>query len=173
MSTIASRKKSIISTSGVSIEQPVANKNLLNAAASESLYQQCSRLRSKMLQIPSFSKYFALASNDNPRSSTDPVTQLWDCLALGVPLCALYNLRPPPSVPIPVEKIDTDPDNFDPNNDKVRKRAIALFSMYTKSAFPDKETFIVTDLTGTRETSDGFTKVSLPCMLLMLSHIPL
>ena len=31
---------------------------------------------------------------DRARQSTDPVRQLWDLLALGVPLCILYNAQP-------------------------------------------------------------------------------
>jgi hypothetical protein len=165
MSTIASRKKSIISASGVSIDQPVANNSLLNKAASESLYQQCSRLRARLLQIPEFARYFTLACPpETTRQSTDPVTQLWDCLALGVPLCVLYNLLPEvadkDNKEVPPIAIETDPDKFDVTNDKVKKRAIALFTMKAKAMFPTYELFNVTELLGTRETSDGFTKVS-------------
>jgi cell division control protein 24 len=156
MSTIAGRKKSIISTSGVSIDQPVANKTLLNQAASESLYQQCSRLRARLLQIPSFVPYFALAAPpETVRQSTDPVTQL------GVPLVALYNLMFGDSEEDELAKIafSTAPEIFDATNDKLKKRAIALFSMKARETFPNYEMFNITELVGARETSDGFTKV--------------
>jgi cell division control protein 24 len=158
MSTISGRKKSIISASGVSIDQPVANNTLLNKAASESLYQQCSRLRSRLWTIPQFPEYFRLSSSaGNARLSTDPVTQLWDCLALGVPLCYLYNLLPsPPSVPIAVE---TDPAQIDVNNDKEKKRAIILFAMQVRVIDPTLDVFKVTDLVNDRSSTDGFVKV--------------
>ena len=86
MSTAAARKKSVV-------EMPVAHNTLLNKAASQStsLYQQSSALRANLLRIHRFHLFFQL-SEDNPRQSTDPVTQLWDCFALGVSLCYLFNL---------------------------------------------------------------------------------
>lgn len=157
MSTPSSRKKSIVSSVGPSIDLPVASSTLLNKSASQStsLYQQCSSLRARLLRIKDFQPYFALASPpDSSRQSTDPVTQLWDCFALGVPLCYLFNLLPPPVTPI---IINTAPDQFDVSNEKDKKRAIALFSMQIRQ-LEDCEQFTVTDLYN-RHSTDGFVKV--------------
>lgn len=157
MSTPSSRKKSIVSSVGPSIDLPVANNTLLNKSASQStsLYQQCSSLRARLLRIKDFQPYFALASPpDSSRQSTDPVTQLWDCFALGIPLCYLFNLLPHPTTPI---NINTAPDQFDVSNERDKKRAIALFSMQIRQ-LEDCEQFTVTDLYN-RHSTDGFVKV--------------
>lgn len=107
------------------------------------------------MRVQEFPPYFALsASPDAPssRRSTDPVTQLWDCFALGVPLCFLLNLLPPP-----IQNVDVDTANFDPTNDKVRKRAIAQFAMGVRQ-IEGCPTFTVTDLWD-RSSTDGFVKV--------------
>lgn len=152
--TVASRKKSIVSTG------PMIDNTLLNKAASQStsLYQQCSSLRARLLRIRDFPRYFALsAPPDSSRRSTDPVTQLWDCFSLGVSLCYLFNLLPPPIQPI---NIDTDPDSVDVNNERAKKRAIALFAMQIRQ-LAKCEQFTVTDL-WERHSTDGFVKVCLP-----------
>jgi len=157
MSTPSARKKSIVSSVGPSIDLPVANNTLLNKSASQStsLYQQCSSLRARLLRIKDFPPYFALASPpDSSRQSTDPVTQLWDCFVLGVPLCYLFNLLPPQFTPI---NVNTAPDQFDASNERDKKRAIALFSMQIKQ-LEDCEQFTVTDLYN-RDSTDGFVKV--------------
>ncbi|KAF9647329.1 hypothetical protein BDM02DRAFT_3261751 [Thelephora ganbajun] len=157
MSTPSARKKSIVSSVGPSIDLPVANNTLLNKSASQStsLYQQCSSLRARLLRIKDFPPYFALASPpDSSRQSTDPVTQLWDCFALGIPLCYLFNLLPPPITPI---NVNTVPDQFDVSNERGKKRAIALFSMQIRQ-LEDCEQFTVTDLYN-RDSTDGFVKV--------------
>ncbi|KAI0041006.1 hypothetical protein FA95DRAFT_1591168 [Auriscalpium vulgare] len=156
MTSVAGRKKSIISPANV--DMPIGNNTLLNKAASQStsLYQQCSSLRSRLLRIRAFDRFFAIASpRDSPRQSTDPVTQLWDCFALGTPLCYLFNLLPAPAKPIPIE---TDPNMIpDIHADKTKKRAIALFAMQVKQ-LDNGEQFTVTDLWD-RNSTDGFVKV--------------
>jgi cell division control protein 24 len=149
MASVASRKKSIIET-------PVANNTLLNKSASQStsLYQQCSSLRARLMRIRSFPAYFHLASADDSRQSTDPVTQLWDLFSLGIPLCFLFNLLPPPVAPI---KIDTDPVKFDIDDGRAKKRAIALFAMQIRQV-EQCEQFTVTDLWD-RNSTDGLVKV--------------
>ena len=145
------------------MDLPVANNTLLNKSASQStsLYQQCSSLRARLLRISDFPPYFALASPPgSSRQSTDPVTQLWDCFALGVPLCYLFNLLPPPITPI---NINTAPDQFDVSNERDKKRAIALFSMQIRQ-LEDCEQFTVTDLYN-RDSTDGFVKVCFPVTL--------
>jgi len=101
MASVAGRKKSVISNTGLQIDTPIANNTLLNKSASQStsLYQQCSSLRARLMRIHNFPDFFAIASPPESRHSTDPVTQLWDCFALGIPLCYIFNLLPPPVIP--------------------------------------------------------------------------
>lgn len=158
MANAAGRKKSIVSNPGLVIETPVANNNILNkaASASTSLYQQCSSLRARLMRIPNFSHFFILSSpNGDLRQSTDPVTQLWDCFTLGIPLCFLFNLLPPPTRPI--GEIITDPAIFDVSNEKEKKRAIAKFAMRL-SEIDNCERFTVSDLWD-RHSTDGLVKV--------------
>jgi cell division control protein 24 len=96
------------------------------------------------------------------------VTQLWDCFALGVPLCYLFNLLPPPITPI---NINTAPDQFDILNERDKKRAIALFSMQIRQ-LEDCEQFTVTDLYN-RDSTDGFVKVFLSAVLLQTASLTL
>ncbi|KZV62603.1 hypothetical protein PENSPDRAFT_670249 [Peniophora sp. CONT] len=151
MSTAAARKKSMV-------EMPVAHNTLLNKAASQStsLYQQSSALRAQLLRIHRFHLFFQL-SEDSPRQSTDPVTQLWDCFALGVSLCYLYNLLPHPQHR-PIE-LDVDPESDNVRNlvDRDRKRAIALFNIAVKS-LNHGDGLQVRDI-WERENTDGFVKV--------------
>lgn len=107
------------------------------------------------MRIHDFPEYFTLASPlDSSRQSTDPVTQLWDCFSLGIPLCYIFNLLPPPVVPI---KVDTDPRTFDVSDLRAKKRAIALFAMQIRQV-AECEPFTVTDLCD-RNSTDGLVKV--------------
>ncbi|KAL6310478.1 hypothetical protein BKA93DRAFT_721340 [Sparassis latifolia] len=167
-STAAGRKKSMISTTPT-IESPVANNTLLNKAASQStsLYQQCSALRTRLMRVQDFPEWFTLSSPpESSRRSTDPVTQLWDCFALGVPLCYLFNLLPAPFTTI---NIDTGSTSFDATNEKTKKRAIALFSMQIKQ-IEGCEQFTVTELWD-RNSTDGFVKV-VNNVIHLAQHLP-
>ncbi|KAI0769332.1 hypothetical protein BD413DRAFT_604932 [Trametes elegans] len=157
MATIAARKKSIVGAAPPAIDNPVANNTLLNKAASQStsLYQQCSSLRTRLMHLKGFSEWFSVAAQpDSSRRSTDPVTQLWDVFALGVPLCYLFNLLP--SAPAAIQ-IDTSVENYDPTNERTRKHAIALFAMNVRQV-QDCSGFTVRDLWD-RNSTDGFVKV--------------
>ncbi|RPD63931.1 hypothetical protein L227DRAFT_584396 [Lentinus tigrinus ALCF2SS1-6] len=157
MATAAGRKKSLVAPLPPNIDSPVANNTLLNKAASQStsLYQQCSSLRTRLMHLQNFQTWFSVAAQpDSSRRSTDPVTQLWDVFALGVPLCYLYNLLPSVTSPI---SVDTDVSAFDSTNERTKKHAIALFSMNVKQV-PNCEGFTVRDLWD-RNSTDGFVKV--------------
>lgn len=115
------------------------------------------------MRIHNFPDFFALASPpDSSRQSTDPVTQLWDCFALGIPLCYIFNLLPPPVVPI---KVDTNPSTFDVSDLRAKKRAIALFAMQIRQV-SQCEPFTVTDLWD-RNSTDGLVKVINTVMVLV------
>ncbi|EJD03053.1 uncharacterized protein FOMMEDRAFT_20220 [Fomitiporia mediterranea MF3/22] len=166
------RKKSVISTVGLQIDTPVAHNTFLNksAASSTSLYQQCSQLRSRLLRIQTFPAYFAISSGSESRTSVDPVTQLWDCFALGVPLCFLHNLLPNVT---PITIVDTDPASIDPENSKAAKKAIVHFAMAI-GGIPDlydsTEQFTATQLLD-RSTTEGFVKV-VNCVTRLVDRLP-
>lgn len=157
MASVAGRKKSVISPANVQIDIPVGTNTLLNKAASQStsLYQQCSALRSRLLRVHGFAHFFALSSPSGSfRSSAEVVNTVWDCFALGTPLCYLFNLLPGPITPIDIE---TDPRSVEIDNERAKKRAIALFAIQVKQ-LNHGEQFTVTDLWD-RTNSDGFVKV--------------
>ena len=159
MASVAGRKKSIISPANVQIDIPVGTNTLLNKAASQStsLYQQCSALRSRLLRVHGFAHFFALSSPSGSfRSSAEVVNTVWDCFALGTPLCYLFNLLPGPITPI---DIPTDPRSVEVDNERAKKRAIALFAIQVKQINLGEQ-FTVTDLWD-RTNSDGFVKVRL------------
>ncbi|KAJ7072355.1 hypothetical protein C8F01DRAFT_242548 [Mycena amicta] len=163
MAATAGRKKSIISTAGLP-DAPIAHNTLLNKAASQSvsLYQRCSALRGRLMQVRGFGYYFSLASPDN-RQSTDPVTQLWDLFSLGIPLCYLFDQLPEDGGFNKINHSDFNQDQYEANPDRAQKHAIALFAMQIRS---DKvtmnisgcELFTVTDLWN-RDSTDGLVKV--------------
>jgi cell division control protein 24 len=164
MTTVAGRKKSIVSSGGVILDMaaPVANNNVLNKVASASLYQRCAALRAALLRVRDFPPYFSIgAQAESSRKSTDPVSQLWDCFATGIPLCYLFNLLP--NIEKEIE-CDTDPAKFD-NAERTKKHAVAKFIIATHKMSPVGLT--VTDFVD-RNSTDGFVKVS--CDL--LSQLP-
>ncbi|TFK20949.1 hypothetical protein FA15DRAFT_682330 [Coprinopsis marcescibilis] len=162
-STAAGRKKSIISTTGLSIETP--GNTLLNKSASQStsLYQQCSALRSRLIRIHGFPHYFTLAQAHDSRQSTDPVTLLWDLFSLGISLCYIFDQLPDDAGFPKINNSHFNQDKFEANPDREKKHAIALFAMQVRSApvvraVPGLEPFTVTDLWD-RKSTDGLVKV--------------
>ena len=162
MASVAGRKKSIVSTTGLQIDT-FAN-TLLNKSASQStsLYQQCSALRSRLMRIRGFSPYFSLSSSSSSlhsRRSTDPVTQLWDLFSTGTPLCYIFDQLPGFNK---INNSSFDPEQFETYPDRVKKRAIALFAMQIRDEKVAKaircEPFTVTDLWD-RNSTDGLVKV--------------
>lgn len=165
MATVAGRKKSIVSTTGLHIDTS-ANNTLLNKAASQStsLYQQCSSLRSRLIRIRGFAPYFSQSSAADARRSTDPVTQLWDLFSMGAPLCYIFDQLPDGAGFNKINNSSFDPEQYELNPDRVKKRAIALFAMQIREdrvskAIPGCEPFTVTDLWD-RNSTDGLVKVS-------------
>lgn len=166
MASTAGRKKSIVSSAGlVDPSQPVANNTLLNKAASQStsLYQQCSALRNRLMRIRGFAYYFTLASLEDSRQSTDPVTQLWDLFSFGVPLCYIFDQLPPEEGFAKINNSQFNQDEYDANPDRLKKRAIALFAMQVRTdkvtqSITGCEPFTVTDIWD-RNSTDGLVKV--------------
>ncbi len=160
MASVAGRKKSIASTTGLQIDTPVANNTLLNKSASQtvSLYQKCSALRNNLMRIEGFSPFFTIAASSDSRRSTDPVAQVWDVLSLGITLCFLYNK-------VTFENHDPVPEHhFEDwdNSEKANKRFVAWFIMRIKgmqlAGWEGCEEFTISDLR-TRESTDGLVKV--------------
>ena len=145
----------------------VADRKIKAASQSTSLHQQCSALHSRLLRIHGFARFFALSSPlGSFRSSADVVNTVWDCFALGVSLCYLFNLLPPPITPIDIE---TDPLSVVIDNERAKKRAIALFAIRVKQ-LNHGEQFTVTDLFD-RTNSDGFVKVCFTFFFVLLSML--
>jgi cell division control protein 24 len=175
MASTAGRKKSIVVSNGL-----VANNTLLNQAATTSLYQECSRLRARLLTIHGFRQYFDLLDADATQS-TDPVTQLWDLFSFGTPLCYLFDLLPEDQGFSRINHSDFNPEQYEANPDRAKKHAIALFAMQIRSdkvqkVIPNCEPFTITDLSS-RSSNDGLVKVSrplhspsLPSSLTCLAH---
>ncbi|KAG8811631.1 hypothetical protein FRC17_002372 [Serendipita sp. 399] len=180
------RKKSVTSSSGLlgsagggpdapngptlQIDTPVAMNTMLNKQAATSLYQQCLALRNRLLRVHDFSPYLALVDRHTQFGTLDVVHRLWHTLALGTPLCFLYNL-----LDLPMTErlsVNTDPDDIDVYEKdpeaalKIRKRAAALFIMGVQKLknsgqwSTDAELFTVTELTGLdNKDTNGFVKV--------------
>jgi len=156
------RKKSIVSAAGLTIEP---GNTLLNKAASQStsLYQQCSSLRARLHRIHGFSHYFDLAAAADSRQSTDPVTQVWDLLSLGISLCFLFD-KLPDHYHFPKIGNSEFNQSIDQTPERDKKRAIALFAIQINERvtqeIPGTEKFTVTDLWD-RKSTDGLVKVRL------------
>ena len=124
------------------------------------------------MRIRGFPQYFSLASPEDSRQSTDPVTQLWDLFSLGTPLCYIFD-----QLDADFDKIDNSDFNesqYVANPDRAKKHAIALFAMKIRKeevmqSIPGCEPFTVTDLWD-RNSTDGFVKVSSFNVCLKLAH---
>ncbi|KAF5326206.1 hypothetical protein D9611_000439 [Ephemerocybe angulata] len=174
MASVAGRKKSIVSTTGLSIEP---GNTLLNKAASQStsLYQQCSSLRARLHRIHGFAHYFKLAAGPDSRQSTDPVTQLWDLLSLGISLCYLFDQLPEGHGFKKINNSHFKEEGYETNPDREKKHAIALFAIQIKTAnvaqsIPGCEPFTVTDLWD-RKSTDGLVKV-INTVTAIVEHLP-
>ncbi|KAJ7287566.1 hypothetical protein C8J57DRAFT_1284297 [Mycena rebaudengoi] len=173
----AGRKKSIISQAGLPVDAPIPNNTLLNTAASQSvsLYQRCSALRARLLQIRGFPFYFSLASPDDSRQSTDPVTLLWDLFSLGIPLCYIFDQLPDGAGFKKINHSEFVQEQYDANPDRAKKHAIALFAMQLRTDqvtqnIPGCELFTVTDLWD-RNSTDGLVKV-VETVTAIVKHLP-
>ncbi|KAJ7222913.1 hypothetical protein C8J57DRAFT_1253530 [Mycena rebaudengoi] len=111
---------------GLPVDAPIPNNTLLNTAASQSvsLYQRCSALRACLLQISGFPFYFSLASPDDSRQSTDPVTLLWDLFSLGIPLCYIFDKLPDGAGFKKINHSEFVQEQYDANPDRAKKHAI-------------------------------------------------
>ncbi|KAF8332061.1 uncharacterized protein EI90DRAFT_2918931 [Cantharellus anzutake] len=175
------RKKSVPGINGglPQIDTGVTN-NLLKKPGSSAvpLYQQCSALGARLSRVHDFAPFLNIhaksqqqqdglssSSTITPptlRRSVDPVHGLWDCLALGTPLCFLFNL-----LDIPIEmrlKVDTDPEEIDSNDVKRCKQHIAQFLMGISNLqkvgkWDGTDTFLLVELNGPERNTNGFVKV--------------
>ncbi|KAF9268658.1 hypothetical protein L218DRAFT_853032 [Marasmius fiardii PR-910] len=173
MASVAGRKKSIVSGTGLQIDTPVANNTLLNQAAITSLYQECSRLKARLIRLRGFDYYFSLVAASDSRQSTDPVTQLWDLFSYGIPLCYIFDLLPEDMGFNKINNSEFEQEGYEANPDRAKKRAIALFSMQIKNVtdrIPEVEQFMVTDLWN-RGSTDGLVKV-IKTVKAIVDHLP-
>ncbi|SPO32383.1 related to CDC24 - GTP/GDP exchange factor for Cdc42p [Ustilago trichophora] len=154
----------------------IANKQ---AVAGSSLYQACLNLRDRLYCVPGFGEAYldemmanSVASPSTPsdplsptagsptsptgpavrKSSSDPVTQLWQCFRLGSPLCALFNTMNP-EVELPVNP-DANRSNANACKAQVMKFIIALKE---KLGWDPDDIFTVSQLY--LNDTNGFVKV--------------
>ncbi|PWY98848.1 hypothetical protein BCV70DRAFT_192816 [Testicularia cyperi] len=155
----------------------IANKQ---AVAGSSLYQACLNLRDRLYCVPGFGEAYldelsttsasAPASTADPlspsasgsprspqgpmtrKTSSDPVTQLWQCFRLGSPLCALFNTMNP-EVELPVNP-DANRSNANACKAQVMKFIIALKE---KLGWDPDDIFTVSQLY--LNDTNGFVKV--------------
>ncbi|KAJ7277633.1 hypothetical protein C8J57DRAFT_1579087 [Mycena rebaudengoi] len=120
------RRRRIKIQAGLPVDAPIPNNTLLNTAASQSvsLYQRCSALRARLLQISGFPFYFSLTSPDDSRQSTDPVTLLWDLFSLGIPLCYIFDKLPDGAGFKKINHSEFVQEQYDANPDRAKKHAI-------------------------------------------------
>lgn len=153
----------------------IANKQ---AVAGSSLYQACLNLRDRLYCVPGFGEAYldemvaanSATSPSDPlsptagsptpptgapsarKSSSDPVTQLWQCFRLGSPLCALFNTMNP-EVELPVNP-DANRSNANACKAQVMKFIIALKE---KLGWDPDDIFTVSQLY--LNDTNGFVKV--------------
>ncbi|CBQ71165.1 related to CDC24-GTP/GDP exchange factor for Cdc42p [Sporisorium reilianum SRZ2] len=155
----------------------IANKQ---AVAGSSLYQACLNLRDRLYSVPGFGEAYldemaatnsavspstasdplspTAGSPTSPtgaparKSSSDPVTQLWQCFRLGSPLCALFNTMNP-DVELPVNP-DANRSNANACKAQVMKFIIALKE---KLGWDPDDIFTVSQLY--LNDTNGFVKV--------------
>lgn len=132
------------------------------------LYQQCVGLRGRLSSIQGFQEFLDLAVDPSSveSRSADPVHQLWECFSLGVPLCFLWNLLPPPATPTRTLFAQLYRDQMPTTTE--RQRATAEFLqriLQVRKAHPNAfpflshELFILRDLINDRNNISGFAKV--------------
>jgi hypothetical protein len=156
--------------------QSVTAESDILTANNTSLHEECSSLKSRLMCIRGFSKYFQLLFDDSHQLLLeDPVTELWDLFSLGIPLCYIFDqlsLLEPGFTQI--NNSDFDEDMYAGRGpDHTKKHAIGIFAIHIQQFaeyLPGCELFTVTDLWDRRST-DGFVKVIGLIPLLFLSLI--
>ncbi|CAE6379082.1 unnamed protein product [Rhizoctonia solani] len=204
--TIPPPALSIASTPTPTPSAPLTNTmSLVNKTGTQSLYQRCSYALGRLLRIEGIASFFTLSNSGRapPRSglpqddegqkgprdstmrarqSTDPVRQLWDLLALGVPLCILYNALPgaePLQIDCSIEETErklakASAGSGVPSN-KHAKHATAFFIMGLKQLAESgdlrgqPEMFTVSELFG--NNTNGFVKV-VSTVIFLLERLP-
>lgn len=150
------------SVAGRHIDTRFQSTSILNKSASESssLYQKCASLLDKLLRIRGFAECFPELTSS--LDSKDPVTQIWDILSTGTPLCYIFDQLPPEDGLKQIGNYSLR-QHSGPNLDRAKKRAIALFIMQLREEkllqrIPECEMFMVTDLLD-RHSTNGLVKV--------------
>lgn len=101
-------------------------KSINVTAFDQTLYQRCSIVRARLLEVPGFDVYFSIFTQTSHESYAlyDPISELWDYFALGAPLCFLYNLLPNVK---PIVKSYINPDSIDILDKTTAESCIAHF----------------------------------------------
>ncbi|KAJ7183253.1 Dbl homology domain-containing protein [Mycena filopes] len=137
----------------------------MDASQYMSLSRHCCKLLARLRQIRGFPTYLSELAPDSRLdhdSDDGAVTHLWDILALGFPLCFLFDLLPEDDG---FSKINysLDQERYDSNPDRAKKLAIALFIIQIRTEkvvehFAGCEAFTIADIWD-RSSTDGFAQV--------------
>jgi cell division control protein 24 len=134
----------------------------LQRRSSLSIFQQCSRIRSCLLSDPTFARYLDYCAERPEFDPSDAVSHIWDCFALGISLCYLYNClanhSSPALVPLTVST-DLSMLQASAESNRVKKHAIYLFAIEVRKLNPEWASLTVSDLMNDRVSLDGFMKV--------------
>ncbi|KAJ7039699.1 Dbl homology domain-containing protein [Mycena alexandri] len=144
-----------------------------DSTQSTSLSGHCANLLAQLMHIRGFPNYVSLARSLH--DTNDPVTQLWDIFALGVPLCYLFDLLPEDAGFNKINHSEFDEEQYDTDPDRAKKHAIALFAIQIRTdnvtdKIPDCEAFTVADLWD-RGSTDGFGK-AVATVTAIVNHLP-
>ncbi len=129
--------------------------NIMNRRADkeQSLYQICLNLRERLRQVPGFEEHMREMEDgdDDEEDGEDPVSLMWKCFKLGIPLMTIYNALEP-EVPLEIDMSKV-------HQSKMGKAATYQFlqGCLTVLEFSPAECFLITDLYGNDTT--GFVKV--------------
>ncbi|KAG8762791.1 hypothetical protein FRC12_008844 [Ceratobasidium sp. 428] len=193
--TMPPRKKSILEASNLlhsELVSPARNGPaplaIYSMTRTQSLYQRCLSALDQLLRLDRILDFYDLIDSGRVQSRVglepidyksrmgqlpDPVRLLWDLLALGVPLCILFNSQPR----VEPLQIDVSCKVFEWNlmDIKHTKRAAALFIMGVNGLIKSGEwdypleMFTVSELLG--NDTNGFVKV-VNIVLYLLERLP-
>ncbi|KAJ7039700.1 Dbl homology domain-containing protein [Mycena alexandri] len=144
-----------------------------DSTQSMSLSGHCANLLARLMHIRGFPNYVSLARSSH--DSNDPVTQLWDIFALGVPLCYLFDLLPEDAGFDKINHSEFDEEQYNTNPNRTQMHAIALFAIQIRAdnvtdKISDCEDFTVADLWD-RSSTDGFEK-AVATVTAIVNHLP-
>jgi cell division control protein 24 len=146
--------------SGVQVYPP-PGQAAANRRLNLSLFQYCSLVRSRLERDHVFSRFLNQVASEPNFDSSDPVSHLWDCFCVGLPLCYLYNrvigTLPRRHAPLDVDREQTITQSL-LEAERAKTEAVAMFCMGVTELNPEWS-LGVSDIVNDRVSLDGFMKV--------------